>query len=282
MGKTKRSEAVTLSEAEAQNRDVGELEQPSTASTLLENRQGTVSLETPQDVPYTKDDHDAPPEKAAEPAVSKPQLTTTAKFPARDSTTRLYTTENRMWHALTGHGPDLGKVKVLDFHCLSIIAAHGKEGILQPDLVRISGQDKRSLPGRTDRLHETGYIEKKRARFADPNSKRPVLVTSRCILKRFVEISVSDRQQAQSKTQKSISTEDTENNTEDTHNDRVFISATAAPPAIAEDDGGEQTLPSSMPTPSPKWTMGKCISNQIFDIVDRSGTRGMTTTVSFC
>lgn len=69
----------------------------------------------------------------------------------------------------------------MDFKCLSIIAARRAKGILQPDLVAISGQDKRSVPTRTERLHKNGYIE-----------KRPVLTggrkTSLLILKRFVSV----------------------------------------------------------------------------------------------
>lgn len=92
---------------------------------------------------------------------------------------RLYTSEDRIWHALTGHGVDLSKIPQLEFACLCIIAAHGPKGIMQPGLVRISGQDKRSVPRRTQRLCDNGYIV-----------KRPIQAdgsrTSICILKRFV------------------------------------------------------------------------------------------------
>ena len=92
---------------------------------------------------------------------------------------RLYSSEYRMWQVAAGHEPDPSRVPALDFACLSIIAAQGPKGILQPELVTVSGQDKRSLPTRTDRLQQNGYIE-----------KRPVLVsgsrTSLCTLKRFV------------------------------------------------------------------------------------------------
>lgn len=92
---------------------------------------------------------------------------------------RLYTSEDRMWHALTGHGVDLSKIPQLEFTCLCIIAAHGPKGIMQPGLVKISGQDKRSVPRRTQRLCDNGYIV-----------KRPIQAdgsrTSICILKRFV------------------------------------------------------------------------------------------------
>lgn len=91
---------------------------------------------------------------------------------------RLYTTEDRMWHTLTGHGPDVSKVPPHDFTCLGIIAAHGPNGIIQPNLVKISGQDKRSVPARTQRLCDNGYIIK---RPTQAEGSR----TSLCILKRF-------------------------------------------------------------------------------------------------
>lgn len=100
---------------------------------------------------------------------------------------RLYTTEDRMWYTITGHGVDFTKIPQLEFTCLCIIAAHGSKGVLQPTLVKISGQDMRSVPRRTQRLYDLGYIV-----------KRPIQTggarTSLCILKRFVrESSISDR-----------------------------------------------------------------------------------------
>lgn len=90
----------------------------------------------------------------------------------------VFTSKERMWYAAAGHEPDPERVPSKEFICLSIIASHGAKGILQPDLVRISGQDKRSVPMRTHNLHEKGYIVKK-----------PVITkgnrTSLCILKRF-------------------------------------------------------------------------------------------------
>lgn len=85
-----------------------------------------------------------------------------------------------MWWALTGHGPDFTKVKRLELELLSIIASHGEQGIAQPKLISLSGQDKRSLPKRTDELHRNGYIEKK-----------PILAhatrTSLCTFARYVK-----------------------------------------------------------------------------------------------
>lgn len=99
---------------------------------------------------------------------------------------RVYTTEDRRWHAVAGHGVDFSKIPQFDFICLSIIAAAGPKGILQPDLVRISKQDKRSVPRRTQKLCENGYI-----------IKQPFLIsgsrTSLCILKRFVKPSNNEK-----------------------------------------------------------------------------------------
>ena len=67
----------------------------------------------------------------------------------------------------------------MDFILLGLIAAHRGKGILQPDLIRLSGQDKRSVPGRTSRLHDRGYIEK---RTVSVRSAK----TSLCVLKQFV------------------------------------------------------------------------------------------------
>ena len=91
---------------------------------------------------------------------------------------RVYASVERRWKALAGHGPDFNKIPKLDFACLSIIGAKREAGILQPELVRLSGQDKRSVPERTRRLHAEGYIV-----------KAPVLVknshTSKLMLKRY-------------------------------------------------------------------------------------------------
>ncbi|KAL8780551.1 MAG: hypothetical protein Q9213_006417 [Squamulea squamosa] len=94
---------------------------------------------------------------------------------------RVYTSTERRWQALAGHDVDTDRIPRLDFACLSIIAAHREQGILQPDLVRISGQDKRSVPQRTQRLQDGGYI-----------SKIPMLVnkyhTSKLTLMRYVRL----------------------------------------------------------------------------------------------
>lgn len=94
------------------------------------------------------------------------------------SSVRIYTTEDRVWQAVAGHGVDWKRVPGSEFQLLSLISAQGEKGIIQPELTRLSGQDKRSLPKRTDKLSEKGYIE-----------KRAVFVkgcrTSLCIHKRY-------------------------------------------------------------------------------------------------
>ena len=101
-----------------------------------------------------------------------------AMLPASVSEYRLYTTEARAWQAIAGHGPDYSRIQPLEFQCLSIISSRRNHGILQSDLVKISDQDKRSVPKRTDLLAAGGYID-----------KRPVLTkgmkTSLLYAKRF-------------------------------------------------------------------------------------------------
>lgn len=65
-----------------------------------------------------------------------------------------------MWLAITGHGVDPKRIPRHEFIILSIIAAHGEKGVVQPEITRISGQDKRSVPKRTDNLAKHGYITK--------------------------------------------------------------------------------------------------------------------------
>ena len=73
---------------------------------------------------------------------------------------RLYATEEQVWRVITGHGVDHKLLPDREFECLSIIAASGPQGCLQPDVTKISGQDKRSVPKRTDNLCAKGYIVK--------------------------------------------------------------------------------------------------------------------------
>ncbi|TGZ83339.1 hypothetical protein EX30DRAFT_394559 [Ascodesmis nigricans] len=73
---------------------------------------------------------------------------------------RVYATFHRRWIVLTGHAPDSKRVPNALYQCLEEIARHGEKGIIQPELTRLTGQDKRSIAGRTSQLAEYGYIEK--------------------------------------------------------------------------------------------------------------------------
>ena len=91
----------------------------------------------------------------------------------------LFASEEQIWRALTGHGIDHRKVSALEFTLLSTIACYREEGIIQPKLPELTGQDKRSIPNRTTKLAERGYL-----------SKTPVcesgMNTTRLTLKAFV------------------------------------------------------------------------------------------------
>ncbi|KAJ5159664.1 uncharacterized protein N7482_006668 [Penicillium canariense] len=93
---------------------------------------------------------------------------------------RIFVSKERMWYALTGHEPDETKVPASEFVLLSIIASHKSGGIAQTDLVRLSGQDKRSVPKRTDALQQKGYIEKRAIQIRSAR-------TSLCTLRRFLK-----------------------------------------------------------------------------------------------
>lgn len=67
----------------------------------------------------------------------------------------------------------------MEFVLLSLIAARGAEGITQPDLTALSGQDKRSVPHRTDELARKGYIAKNPVHAGKTR-------TSLCVHKKFV------------------------------------------------------------------------------------------------
>lgn len=96
------------------------------------------------------------------------------------SSLRVFVSKERMWYALTGHEPDDTKVPASEFLLLSIIASRKSDGIAQTDLVRLSGQDKRSVPKRTDALAQKGYVEKRPIQI---KSARTSLVTFRRFVK---------------------------------------------------------------------------------------------------
>ncbi|RDH31158.1 hypothetical protein BDQ94DRAFT_172267 [Aspergillus welwitschiae] len=92
---------------------------------------------------------------------------------------RVFVSKERTWLAVAGHGPDETKVFPTEFALLSIIASRKHNGIAQTELVKVSGQDKRSVPKRTDVLQQKGYIEK---RAIQVKSTR----TSLCTLRKFL------------------------------------------------------------------------------------------------
>ena len=188
---------------------------------------------------------------------------------------RLYASNNRMWQTLTGHAPDPNKIKSLDFICLSIIAACGPKGILQPDLVRISGQDKRSLPARTDRLHNGGYIEKKGVSVELENPPR-LLNTSKCTLKRFANV-ISDQAEQISDTG-STQAKKAKRAKKKAHKDRHRqVSGQSFTTVAKESVPWSTALSEDMIAPS--WTADRPINNQIFGLVHRAGIKGMTMVV---
>lgn len=111
--------------------------------------------------------HDASHAEERKPAVSEPE------------SLRVYVSMERTWLAITGHEPDDTKVPPSEFALLSIIASSKSKGITQPELVVRSGQDKRSVPKRTDDLQQKGYIEKR------PIHAKSVR-TSLCTLRKFL------------------------------------------------------------------------------------------------
>lgn len=93
---------------------------------------------------------------------------------------RIFVSNERTWLAIAGHEPDESKLPKTEWALLSIIASYKSKGIAQTELVKISGQDKRSVPKRTDALAAKGYIDK---RAVQVKSAR----TSLCTLRRYLQ-----------------------------------------------------------------------------------------------
>ena len=164
---------------------------------------------------------------------------------------RVYTTQGPMWHALTGHGPDTNKVPGMDFALLTIIAARRHKGVVQGDLIRLSGQDKRSVPARTQRLHDRGYIEK----CVVPGTVR----TGFCTLKKFVNREYS-----------------TKLHTEDDKGIQLDM-----PQEVAIDNDATQLdQPTIFREKIPLWNPDQPLPNLLYDIVESTGTQGISTMVS--
>ncbi|KAJ4425260.1 hypothetical protein N0V82_000070 [Gnomoniopsis sp. IMI 355080] len=74
---------------------------------------------------------------------------------------RLFVKEEIVWKNLTGHGIDFKRIPPLEWKLVAYIGSTKEVGISQPDLVKATGQDKRSVPRRTDFLSYKGYIVKR-------------------------------------------------------------------------------------------------------------------------
>ena len=266
---------LTLSEVEARNTAIEQSKQSASASQETNLPKADALSHASSALTVIQDGNDTQIQQTTETTGTETNNVAISQESKFNHGIRLYASENRMWHTLTGHGPDFTKVKSLDFVCLSIIAACGSKGILQHDLVRISGQDKRSLPARTDRLRDGGYIEKKRVRVQLVNPKR-WMQTSQCILKRFAngksdqEQQVSDPGSAPAKKGKHRKKQGQKD--QDSHAPGQS-SSTAAPQSVS----GDIVLSESRMIPS--WTVDRPINNQIFELVDRAGIKGMSMTV---
>ncbi|KAG5962855.1 hypothetical protein E4U56_003125 [Claviceps arundinis] len=81
--------------------------------------------------------------------------------PIESSATNVFVSEDTMWELITGHTVNYKRVPGLEWHLLLGIASTKSQGILQGDLGRLVGQDKRSVPKRTDSLLKKGYIVKR-------------------------------------------------------------------------------------------------------------------------
>ncbi|KAE8154656.1 hypothetical protein BDV25DRAFT_93729 [Aspergillus avenaceus] len=99
---------------------------------------------------------------------------------ASQTPSHVFVSKERTWLAITGHEPDESKVLPTEFALLSIIASRKSSGISQTELVKLSGQDKRSVPKRTDTLQQKGYIEKRAVQIRSTR-------TSLCTLRRFLD-----------------------------------------------------------------------------------------------
>ena len=187
--------------------------------------------------------------------------------------TRIYADQESMWPVLTDHAPDPYRVRPLDFQILSLIAAHGPKGILQHDLVRISGQDKRSVPHRTDKLKDGSYIFKESIFVWDrPNRNR--IHTSLCTLSRFAQEPEHEAeiQRLQDEASKKIlnkirKRKRSENTLEDVAEQGVAVDHEAPIEDLRDIPSGSRTS---------QWDPDRFIGNQIYDVVHQHGIEGAT------
>ncbi|KIW63673.1 hypothetical protein PV04_08657 [Phialophora macrospora] len=142
-----------------------------------------VESEFPGYVDYSAIGGQPSSERDSGPGGSQPGSTTIKEQPKNRRTRaaegpRIRLKEERLYQAICGHPPDARRVAPLEFALLTYITATRSDGILQGELIRLSGQDKRSVPKRTDALHSKGYIIKETVFHRG-------LRTSRLTLKKF-------------------------------------------------------------------------------------------------
>ena len=274
LGSHSRHKQLTLSQVEASNATVERSEQSCSIAPETNLSEAVGSSQVAIARTNIQDSDIGQKQQTSKTASAKKKGSATAERSDFNPEIRLYASQNRMWHALTGHSPDFSKVKSLDFICLSIIAAHGPNGIVQHDLVRISGQDKRSLPARTDRLHNDGYIEKRRVSVQLVNPSR-VLHTSQCFLKRFINDS---DQIEQTKDPEDSSTEKVKPKKKKGRQVQDKQAPKRSSPKAAPEDLAGEIAPSGSRI-IPSWTADRSLNNQIFELVDRAGTKGTSMTV---
>lgn len=140
IGNGKKYNKKSLSEVEAEYPGFLDHLSPDLGAEVEDNDQLSVA-----DAPLQRPSKQSNPGKQASRSVGGPRVTVN---------------EYRMYSAICGHPPDNSKVTPLEFVLLSHIAATRSAGILQGALGRATGQDKRSVPKRTNDLQVKGYIIK--------------------------------------------------------------------------------------------------------------------------
>ncbi|KAH8908952.1 hypothetical protein BR93DRAFT_977042 [Coniochaeta sp. PMI_546] len=103
----------------------------------------------------------APEGPSSQTPISAPKQRVTKSKSTLTTRPRIQVTEETVWQAVAGHGVDYKQIPKLEWHLLQGIAPTKHNGILQSDLRRLVGQDKRSVPKRTDFLAAKGYIVKR-------------------------------------------------------------------------------------------------------------------------
>lgn len=170
---------------------------------------------------------------------------------------------DRIWTALCGHGPDSSKVPPFEFALLCAIARTRHEGILQGPLTQITQQDKRTVPQRTDRLRDKGYIDK-RVVYRVNGQK-----TSRLILRRFVD---------QPQKELAIAAENAENDAEGLATDTTGVNPSGN--SDTHDPAAQDTLDADEDQHSaqsvPQWNPDRALPNVLHDLAVNAGAVGIT------